>query len=270
MVKFIIFGLLSPFIIVFITRSILIFKYIVIDKRKLIPKINKYKPTPFLKKFFIDFPIAWANDFIEYDPNNFEDIGLHLVCGEQGAGKTIFVTWFLNEMRAKYPELRIRSNYNYVHEHGSINSWKDIVFMNNGMRGQIDVIDEIQNWFSSLQSKDFPPEMLTEITQQRKQRKMILGTGQVFSRMAKPFREQAKFVYLPITLFRCVTFVRKYKPELDDQANIKKMRLVKVYFIVQTKQLRNSFDTYKKIADLSNGGFIERNWSQYEKPVNAT
>lgn len=51
--------------------------------------------------------------------------------------------------------------------------------------GEIDVLDEIQNWFNSLQSKDFPPEMLTEITQQRKQTKMILRNKSSIYKISK-------------------------------------------------------------------------------------
>ena len=79
----------------------------------------------------------------------------------------------------------------------------------NGIYGEIDVLDEIQNWFNSLQSKDFPPEMLTEITQQRKQTKMILGTSQVFSRLAKPIREQTYMLYEPTTLFWLFNICKK-------------------------------------------------------------
>ena len=66
-----------------------------------------------------------------------------------------------------YPKLKIATNYYYTHEDYHINHWKDIINYNNNKYGVIVVLDEIQNWFNSLQSKDFPPEMLTEITQQR-------------------------------------------------------------------------------------------------------
>ncbi len=108
----------------------------------------------------------------------------------------------------------------------------------NGIYGEIDVLDEIQNWFNSLQSKDFPPEMLTEITQQRKQTKMILGTSQVFSRLAKPIREQTYMLYEPTTLFGCLTFVRKYEIETnaDGLADNKKYR--GCFFFIQNEELR--------------------------------
>ena len=44
----------------------------------------------------------------------------------------------------------------------------------NGINGVIVVMDELQNWFSSNDSKNFPPEMLSVITQNRKNRRMVL------------------------------------------------------------------------------------------------
>ena len=89
-----------------------------------------------------------------------------------------------------------------------------------------------------IQSKDFPVEMLTEITQQRKQRKMIIGTSQVFSRIAKPIREQTYMLYEPTVLFGCITFVRKYDvtTDVDGQASSKKYR--GCFFFVQNEKIR--------------------------------
>lgn len=251
---------LSPFILIVIIEELFYWSYYFVDKMRPIKNLSTYKPRSVIKILFFDFPKWWAFEKMTHNPNHFQEFGVHLVAGEQGSGKTIFVTWFLMEMKKQYPNLKIRTNYNFVHEDAPIEKWEDIILHNNGEYGQIDVLDEIQNWFSSLASKDFPVEMLNETTQQRKQRKMILGTSQVFSRTAKPIREQARFVYEPFTIFGVLTIVRKYKPVLDESASIKKMRLVKIFFIPQTPELRNSYDTYKKIVDMSKTGFYERNW----------
>ncbi len=132
----------------------------------------------------------------------------------------------------------------------------------NGKYGVVNVIDEIQSWFSSLQSKDFPPEMLGEISQQRKQRKVIVGTAQVFGRVAKPIREQTSFVYLPFTIAGCLTIVRVSKPIYYDEQTFTFKKYIRTYFFVHTPILRNSFDTYKRIQNYSKDGFktdLERN-----------
>ena len=209
----------------------------------------------FFKRVFIDFPRQFVLDRYNADPDFFRESGVHIIAGEQGAGKSITLTYMLNRFQKMYPKLKVKTNYGYSRQDGEINHWRDIVSSENGIYGEIDVLDEIQNWFNSLQSKDFPPEMMTEITQQRKQKKCIFGTSQVFTRVAKPIREQVTYLYEPFTLFGCLTIVRKYKPYVnsDGISDCKKLR--SVFFFVHSPQLRDSFDTYRKIEQLSKEGF---------------
>lgn len=66
----------------------------------------------------------------------------------------------------------------------------DLTRYNNGQFGVIFLIDEIQLYFNSLDSKNINPDVMVQLSQQRKQRKHIVCTSQVFGRMAKPLREQ--------------------------------------------------------------------------------
>lgn len=162
----------------------------------------------------------------------------------------------LQVLKKKYPRVKIRTNFNYKYEDEAIESWQQLVCNDNGIYGQIEVIDEIQTWFSSLQSKNFPPEMLTEISQQRKQRKMLIGTAQVFGRVAKPIREQTTFVYCPMTIFGCLTIVRVSKPHFYDEENFRFKKYIRTYFFVHNDKLRSAFDTYKKIEKYKNDGMF--------------
>lgn len=209
----------------------------------------------FFKRIFIDFPRQFILDRYNADPDFFRESGVHIIAGEQGAGKSITLTYMLNRFQKMYPKMIIKTNYGYTRQDGEINHWRDIVASENGIYGEIDVIDEIQNWFNSLQSKDFPPEMMTEITQQRKQRKCIFGTSQVFGRVAKPIREQVTFLYEPMTLFGCLTIVRKYKPYVKADGNVDEKKLRGCFFFVHSPEIRDSFDTYKKIEQMGKEGF---------------
>lgn len=212
------------------------------------------------KRIFVDFPRQFVLDRYNSDPDFFRESGVHIIAGEQGAGKSITLTYLLNRYQKMYPKLKVKTNYGYIRQDGEINHWKDIVSSENGIYGEIDVIDEIQNWFNSLQSRDFPPEMMTEITQQRKQKKCIFGTSQVFGRIAKPIREQITYLYEPLTLFGCLTIVRKYKPCLkSSDGNLDEKKLRGVFFFVHSKEIRDSYDTYKKIEKMAKEGF---------KPIN--
>lgn len=213
------------------------------------------KPPSIFIRFFVLMPRQIIEDLYNRHDYEFLENGFHLFVGEQGSGKTITLVYMLMQMQKKYPKMHVRTNMGYKYENGVIDSWKDLIFKNNGIYGQIDVIDEVQNWFNSLQSKDFPPEMFSEITQQRKQRKCIYGTSQVWGRVAKPIREQVAYVYKPFTMFGCVTFVRKYKPCVDDEGSIDELKPRGMFFFVHNSDIRNAFDTYKKIQVQSLKGF---------------
>jgi len=217
--------------------------------------ISKYKKPSIIRRIFLQFPERLSKDIYNREPGEFKEYGLHMFCGEQGSGKTTSVVHLLQLMKEKYPKCLIRTNMNYLHEDGKLTHWKDLVSNSNGIYGQIEVIDEIQTWFNSLQSKDFPVEMLTEISQQRKQRKMLVGTAQVYSRIAKPIREQTTFVYMPFTILGCFTIVRVTKPQYWDDKNQKFTKYLKNYFFIHTDSIRNSFDTYMKIQKYSEDGF---------------
>lgn len=244
--------ILSPFIV-----SLIFFylKAILQGRRR---KKGSYKYVGYgskIKRLFYDMPKQIVDDFFSNDPDKFKEYGVHIIAGEQGCGKSITLTYMLMRYKKMYPKLNIKTNYNFAFQNGEINHWRDLVSSNNGIYGEIDVIDEIQNWFNSLQSKDFPPEMMQEITQQRKQIKCIFGTSQVFNRVAKPIREQTTFLYEPRTFFGCLTIVNKYKPVVLQDGSMDKKIPQGVFFFVHNAELRQAYDTYKKIETLCKSGF---------------
>lgn len=244
------------FVALFAFMCIVFFIYYTVKGLRPIPcELRKFKEKFFLWRLFIDLPRRMVLDRLTMDPNVFRPFGLWLICGKQGCGKTMLLTYLLRKYRHIYPRLQVKTNYNYIYEDGSIGHWQDLIDSNNGIYGEIDVIDEIHSWFSSLQSKDFPPEMLSEVSQQRKQRKLIIGTAQVFTRCAKPIREQTYLIMQPTTLFGCLTFVRELIPVLDDAGNVLKYKFRRIYFFVHDDELRNSYDTYKRIQNLAASGF---------------
>lgn len=252
------FYLSSPFIF----SSLIWFCYFRFIKKVKPTKSERrnYKTGFFLKRLFIDFPRQFIYDKLTLDPNTFQEYGMHLLCGEQGSGKTSLMAYLIRKYKYMYPRLKVRSNFNCSMQDFELNSWKDLTLDTNGIYGELDCIDEVQNWFSSNQSKNFPPDMLTVITQQRKVRRCILATSQVFTRVAKPIRENTYLMYYPFTVFGCLTFVRVYKPILDEEGKLKEKKLRKFFFFVHDKELREMFDSYKTICSLSDSGFQPLNF----------
>lgn len=224
---------------------------------KKLPKNLVYKKKGLFRRLVIDFPKQYVEDLYNRDPYDFMEHGLHMFCGRQGAGKTVALTELMLRWKKRYPKLKINTNMCFRDEDGVIEHWHDIVGNNNGTHGAVMTLDEIQTWFSSNQSKNFPPEMITEISQQRKQRKCILGSAQVFSRIAKPIREQTTYVYMPRTFFGCLTIVRITRPEFWDDEKQDFKKYIKTYFFVHDNNLRTAYDTYKKIEKYKEGGFKE-------------
>lgn len=220
---------------------------------------HKMKHGSIVERLFWDFPRQFIFDKFTKDPDEFAPYGFRMICGEQGKGKTITLVYLLLKYQEMYPYAKVMTNLAYSNEDYQLSNWKDMMLYQNGKYGLICVLDEVQNWFSSLQSKDFPPEMLTEITQQRKQRKVIFGTSQVFNRTAKPIREQTYLIYEPLTIFGCITIVKKYKPILDDSGSVRAKKFKGCFFFVHTPEIRNAFDTYKKIMNITEQGFKPAN-----------
>lgn len=134
-----------------------------------------------------------------------------------------------------------------MNETFNFNDLDDIENVKNGEYGVVFFIDEIQNYLNSLQSKQIPLSTIVQLTQARKQRKIIIGTSQVYSRMAKPLREQIRNVVLCHKLFGFVQYnelIDSIETKEDSTGKLKP--IIKDRFIFfHTPSLYNSYDTFK-------------------------
>lgn len=219
---------------------------------------KRIKKKGFLKKIFVDLPHQFVIDLFDREPDFFKYQGLIIFEGRQGAGKTISMIEFAMRMQEEYEMALCTTNLGYVYENAKLKNWRMLMNYKNDKKGVIVVMDELQNWFSSNDSKNFPPEMLGVITQNRKNRRIILGTSQNFYLLAKAIRSQATEVRRCTTLLGCLTIVRRAEPILDSEGNVKEWKKRGMYFFVHNKKLRESYDTYKVIENLSRSGFKEQ------------
>lgn len=128
--------------------------------------------------------------------NEFPYNGLWLFTGAQGNGKTILLMYVLREMLREYPEAVVISNIAiYGIPAIPYQGIKDFDKYHNGEKGIIFVIDEIHTLFNSLESAEMPMSTVQVWCQNRKNRRVILGTSQRFNRVAKAIREQTKLLY---------------------------------------------------------------------------
>lgn len=196
--------------------------------------------------------IKYKRDFRKHYPDFFDPSGILVFCGPQGAGKTLSAVQYVRKLAEKYPKMILVSNVEIkglsiaVYPYTGI---ADFSKYSNGFEGVVFLIDEIHIEFNSLESKNIDPSVMTEIAQQRKQRKHIVGTSQVFGRIAKPFREQFKYV----VLCRCLWGVLQYntlidgeRAMVDDDGHLE-AETVKRYFWWHNPELYDSYNTYAKI-----------------------
>lgn len=218
---------------------------------------QKVKKHGFLRQIFIDAPKQIVEDKFNQDPDFFTHQGLIIFEGRQGNGKSVAMVHEAMQLQEEFPLAKCTSNLAYTQEDMPLKDWRMLINFKNGIKGVIVLMDELQNWFSSNDSKNFPPEMLQVITQNRKNRRVILGTAQNFYLLSKAIRTQTTEVRRCITLLGCITIVRRFEPILDAQGDVLEWKNKGMYFFVHDKKLRESYDTYKVIERLQKVGFKE-------------
>lgn len=199
--------------------------------------------------------------------NGFKYYGLKMFVGRQGSGKTISLVQTLNQYHHEYPRAKIYTNFKYKYATGRVESLMDLLVKceHAGDDGTIFAFDEIQNEWSSAQSKDFPESMLSVITMQRKRKICILASSQVFTRVAKPLREQCYEVIECRTFFGRWTRLRGYDADdynhlLDHYSPKERLHTPKKFkrSYIQTDDLRECYDTWEIVSRLSQQGFAEK------------
>lgn len=196
--------------------------------------------------------------FYAEHPDYFRPEGLLIFCGAQGSGKTLSAVQYVKKLCEEYPNAILCTNVEIhglnpdtvVVEYDGLDCLKNL---ENGYRGVIFFIDEIHLEFNSLESKNIDIEVIIEISQQRKQRKHIIGTTQVYGRMAKPLREQIKNV----VLCNCICRVFQINTLIDGAKSYEKdgklvTDTVKRFYWFHRPELYDSYDTYAKMRRYKN------------------
>lgn len=195
----------------------------------------------------------YKRNFRKENPEYFYPEGLLVFCGSQGSGKTLSAVQYVKKLCIEYPRAVLVTNtkINGLPAHTAVvpyNGIESLTSHENGLCGVIYFIDEIHLEFNSLESKNVPIEVMIEVSQQRKQRKHIVGTSQVYMRMAKPLREQIKNVVICKNFFKCIQFNRLIDGESAHEENGKlKFDTVKNIIWFHSPKLYNSYDTYAKM-----------------------
>lgn len=202
----------------------------------------------------IGYNIAFARD----NPDYFYPSGIWVFTGAQGSGKTLSAVQTLQKICADYPKaavctnLEIKGIKNRVVE---FEEYDQLKTLSNGIYGVIFFIDEIHVLWNSLESKDIPISEMACFCQMRKDRRVIIGTSQVYSRIAKPIREQLQYAIV------CKNFLKliQHNVVVDPSESIEKDgsvsgKIVCTQTWFHSPELYNSYETLTKINKLKRGG----------------
>ncbi len=229
--------------------------------------VRRLKKRNALAKILIDAPKQYVNDLFNMKPDFFRPQGLIIFTGRQGNGKTSALMQYAIELLDTYPKAKCLSNTKFKYQTAALNHWNQLINFKNAHKGVIVIMDELQNWFGSNQSRTFPPEMLGVITQNRKNRRVILGTSQNFYLLAKAIRSQCTEIRECITLAGVVTIVVRREPILKEDGDVKELKFRGMYFFVHSQRLRESYDTYAVVEALGKSGFQENPIIRDEQPT---
>lgn len=217
--------------------------------------IKRVKKRPFLIRILFDAPRQYVDDLFASKPDFFRPQGLIIFTGAQGHGKTISMMEYALELHDTYPLSKCLSNTKFEYQDVQLKHWRQLIDFKNEHKGVVVIIDELQNWFSSNQSRNFPPEMLSVITQNRKNRRVLLGTAQNFNLLAKPIRGQCTEIRQCHTFAGVLTVVIRREPVINEEGDCKDLKFRGMYFYVHNKRLRDSYDTWAVVESLSSKGF---------------
>lgn len=228
----------------------------------------------------------YKHDFKKANPFFFDPIGTVIFCGSQGKGKTLSAVNYIYQILEAYPYCILCTNvalkdYPFTaHLEGEkvvYNSTGEIVtsddilngtysdrviveysgldclkYINNGYYGVVYLIDEIHLELNSLESKNIDVDVMVEISQQRKQRKHIVGTSQVYMRLAKPLREQIFDIVLCNNYFKIFQLNKLINGETAKEENGKLECEVKGrYFYIHSPEMYSRYDTFAKMKRYS-------------------
>lgn len=191
------------------------------------------------------------------NPNEFGCTGIRIFCGSQGSGKTLSAVQYVKRVLERYPACILVTNTQIsglpettqVIEYDGIDCLKNI---NNGTNGVLYFIDEIHLELNSLESKNIDIDVMVELSQQRKQRKHIVGTSQVYMRMAKPLREQVKDIILCKNYFGLVQFNTHINGfESYEEGGKLVASVIAKYVWFHRPALYDCYDTYAKMKRYS-------------------
>jgi len=218
-------------------------------------QIYRRQPIVILPILFL-IGVWWQIKDRKIHPEFYRPHGLYVFTGLYGSGKTISMVRYLDELVEQNPGIKVYSNFDIPHHNSQpllSTTQIDEVYH---PEGTVFCIDEAQLSFNSHDKSEnaFPWEMVSAITQNRKEGKVMLFSAQHFYHVNKQIRD------LCFRIIHCNSFIglyfrnkwydsdsyeRAFAPNID-----KRPWSLRTDRFIGYTELYNSFSTYKKIGKL--------------------
>lgn len=230
---------------ILLNLCIILLKYRKIGIAKGIKETKFIKPVDFAKWVIID--ILRGKDKLKL-------FGIWAFTGYYGEGKTMGCVNFAKSLQTKYPhrDIKIYSNIMVEGQVKRVESWEEVLSL---PKNSIFIYDESQSdW--SCNNRDFPEDLLRQITQCRKRQLAMFMTSPVFTRMNINIRESVNFVVVCHNIMgadRWFTydFYRReeYEAHMESKLKLRMNRLFRESLIA-TDDVYKQYDTVEEVKTI--------------------
>lgn len=202
-----------------------------------------------MKIYWSSFKKKWKRDKGKKFP-----VGSRIYIGHQGMGKTLSMVADVIKLKEEFPKCLIFGNLKInIPNYYKINTDEDLKYalsVQNGDAGVAVVLDEAHLFFGK--KTGIPLEVLTSISQQRKDRRKIFMTSQVWEELDISLRKQVKEIVKCRNIFGMIQFNRVqdgYSLHYDKMQGDYVADKLYTYIFKHNIQLYRCYDTYEKIVN---------------------
>lgn len=177
--------------------------------------------------------------------------------GYQGSGKTLSLIKYAFDMKKEFPNCKIYSNvilcdidYTYISNDFILN---EALTYQNGANGVLIVLDEAHLYFNKKDG--IPLDVLTCISQQRKDRRRLCFTSQIWEELDISLRKQVKEVVNCKNIFKKIQINTVYDGESISYDKLKgewTANKLRTEIFKHNDKLYNKYDTRQKVIRNTN------------------
>lgn len=212
-----------------------------------------------MKVDFKSFTKKWTKP----EPNQFPT-GSRVYKGFQGSGKTLSMVKYAFDIQKRFPDCHIFSNiiirglnnYHYLENDLDV---KNALEFKNGNKGVLVLLDEAHLFFNKKSGISL--DVLTAISQQRKDRRRLVFSSQIWEELDISLRKQVKEIVSCNCFFGLFQFNSVYDGESLTFDKLQGSYTAKKMFIEIFKHYDSLYSSYDTLQKIFSNKYYSRNSS---------